>query len=188
MASVCYACHEPVRPPVCVGCGALQPPAVALDPFELLGLERRYHLDPTAMESAYRGIARKVHPDRFVSRPAVERRMALLWTAAVNEARRILRDDRLRARFLATGQAAPRERGGPALDPTFLAEIFDWRERDEEEPGVMAALARQSRDALLQEVDDLFTAWEAGRGSLELVDDRLARLNYLDGLVGRALD
>ncbi len=188
MASVCYACHEPVHPPVCVGCGALQPPSAQVDPFALLGLARRYHLDPVVVEAAYRALARKTHPDRFTARPAVERRMALLWTAALNEARRVLKDDRLRARFLAIGQAAPRERGGPTLDHAFLAEIFEWRERDEEEPGAMAQLAGESRHALLQELDDIFTTWEAGQGSLELVDDRLARLNYLDGLVGRAPD
>jgi molecular chaperone HscB len=188
MASVCYACHEPVQPPVCVGCGALQPPDPQADPFALLGLARRYHLDSDSVEGAYRQLARKVHPDRFAARPAVERRMALLWTAALNEARRVLRDDRLRARFLATGQAAPRERGGPTLDPSFLAEIFEWRERDEEEPGVMAGLAGAARAALLAEVDTLFTRWEAGAGSLELVDDRLARLKYLDGLVGQNPD
>jgi DnaJ-domain-containing protein 1 len=188
MVSVCYSCHEPVHPPVCVGCGALQPPSPHVDPFDLLGVERRFHLDGAAVEAAYRGIARKVHPDRFAARPAVERRMALLWTAAINEARRVLKDDRLRGRFLATGQAAPRERGGPTLDPTFLAEIFDWRERDEEEPGVMTQLATAARNALLGEIDSLFTRWEAGQGSLDLVDDRLARLNYLDGLLGRGKD
>ncbi len=188
MVSVCFACHEPVLPPVCVGCGALQPPPAQVDPFVLFGLERRYHLDGAAVDGAWRSLARKTHPDRFVARSAVERRMALLWIAASNEARRVLSDDRLRARYLATGQAAPRERGGPTLDPAFLAEIFDWRERDEEEPGVITHLAAAARAALIADIDDTFTRWEAGEGSLEVVDDRLSRLKYLDGLLGHAPD
>ncbi len=188
MASVCFACHEPVHAPVCVGCGALQPPPASPDPFVLLGLPRRYVLDAAALAAAYRALARQIHPDRFVARPAVERRMALHWTAALNEARRVLRDDRTRARYLATGQAAPRERGGPTLDPAFLAEIFEWRERDEGEPGVMSQLAAAARDTLLAEVNSLFSRWEAGQGSLELVDDRLARLTYVEGLVRPASD
>ena len=134
------------------------------------------------MEAAYRAMARQVHPDRFAKRPAVERRMSLQWTAALNEARRILKDDVQRARFLATGSPFPREKGGPRLDPAFLQEMFDWREQEEERPGSLAALAGVRQAALLAEIDVLFTEWEDGRGDLALVDDRLARLKYVAGL------
>ncbi len=181
--SVCHSCHEPVHDPTCVGCGALQPPPPVQDPFAILGLDPRYHLDIADADRRYRARARQTHPDRFTTRPAVERRMSLLWTAALNEAKRILKDDRTRARWLATGKAQPAERGGPTLDPAFLAEMFDWRERDEEEPGAVHALAVAAQTALWSEIDDTFTAWEAGSGSLDLVDDRLARLNYVEGLI-----
>lgn len=180
---ICHSCHEPVGGPVCVGCGALQPPPARPDPFAILGLSRRFHVEPAAVEDAYRAVARLVHPDKFAKRPAVERRMALTWTAAVNEARRVLKDADKRARLLATGQAEPREMGGPKLDPAFLAEIFEWREQDEERPGALSALAKEREAELRAELEGIFTRWENGEGDLAQVEDRLARLKYVTGLV-----
>ncbi|MDP2313642.1 MAG: iron-sulfur cluster co-chaperone HscB C-terminal domain-containing protein [Pseudomonadota bacterium] len=180
---ICYTCNEAVKGPVCVGCTALQPPPFSLDPFVLLGVPRRYHLAAAQVDEAYRTVARRVHPDKFAARPAVERRMSLQWTAALNEARRVLKDPDRRARMLATGQAEPREKGGPKLDPTFLAEIFEWREQDEETPGALSELAREREAELRVELDTIFVAWEQGTGDLTLVEDRLARLKYVTGLI-----
>lgn len=180
---VCWSCNEAVSGPVCVSCGALQPPPPKPDPYALLGLERRWHLSPAEVEDAYRGLARKVHPDRFAGRPAVERRMALQWTAAINEARRVLKDDERRAWLLATGSAAPSEGQRVKLDPEFLQEMFEWREREEETPGALReqALAREAQ--LRCELERIFTAWESGAGDLGEVEDRLSRLKYVTGLL-----
>lgn len=180
---ICWKCHEAVEGPVCVGCGAVQPPPAKLDVYTLLGLPRRYHLDVAHVEEAYRAKARLVHPDKFAGKPAVERRMSLQWTASLNEARRILKDPVLRARWLATGRAEPGETDGPKLDPDFLEEIFAWRELDEERPGALTEQASTRAQALRDEIDAMFTAWEQGRGDLAHVEDRLARLKYVQGLV-----
>ena len=180
---ICFSCNEAVRGPVCVGCSALQPPPPSLDPFVLLGLVRRFHVENVEVDQAYRAVAKRVHPDKFVGRPAVERRMSLQWTATLNEARRVLKDPDRRARLLATGQAEPKEKGGPTLDPAFLAEIFDWREQDEETPGALTEQARIREKELRAELDAMFVAWEQGQGDLTLVEDRLARLKYVTGLV-----
>jgi molecular chaperone HscB len=161
----------------------LQPPPARPDPYSILGLPRRFHVEAAGVEEAYRAVARQVHPDKFARRPAVERRMSLAWTAALNEARRVLKDADRRARLLATGQAEPRELGGPKLDPMFLAEIFEWREQDEERPGALSACAREREAALREELEGIFTRWENGEGDLALVEDRLARLKYVTGLV-----
>ena len=91
---ICFHCNEAVKGPVCVGCSSLQPPPPALDPFALLGLPRRFHLDAAAVDEAYRAVAKRVHPDKFAARPAVERRMSLQWTATLNDARRVLKAHR----------------------------------------------------------------------------------------------
>lgn len=179
---ICHSCHEPVGGPVCVGCGALQPPPARPDPFAILGLPRRFHLNAAVVEDAYRAVARRVHPDKFAKRPAVERRMSLAWTAALNDARRVLKDTDTRARWLATGHAEPME-AGPKLDHAFLAEIFEWREQDEERPGALSALAKEREGELREELEGIFTRWENGEGDLALVEDRLARLKYVTGLV-----
>lgn len=180
----CWSCNENVAGPVCVGCGAVQPPPAEPDPYAIFGLARRFHLDVAELEGRYRALARVVHPDRVTTRPAVERRMALQWTATINAARRTLKDDEARGRFLATGKAQVGETG-PKLDPAFLAEMFEWREADEEEPGSMAAKARALAAELHRELDTIYTTWEEGRGDLTAVEDRLARLKYVTGLLPR---
>lgn len=173
----CRICHEPASV-VCVGCGAVQVPPVSVDPFAVFGLERVWHLDLAVLEARYRELARRVHPDRQGAKSAADRMYALQWTAAVNEARRILRDDVRRAWLLATGVAQPRERG-ITLDPAFLAEMFEWREDDESAPGTFAARAAERAVAIRAEIDARFTAWESGQASLDGMEDALSRLKYV---------
>jgi hypothetical protein len=47
----------------------------------------------------------------------------------------------------------------------------------------LSAEAKAAGDALRAEIDGIFTRWEAGRGDLAQVEDRLSRLKYVDGLV-----
>lgn len=177
----CWTCHEKVAGPVCVGCGAPQPPPATLDPYALLGLPRRYFVDAAEVEQAYRALARKLHPDRYVAKPPAWRRFALQWTALLNEARTLLKDENRRAWWLATGHPAPRERG-PRLDPAFLEEIFEWKERELDEPGFVREQAGAREAAMRAELHDIFRRWEAGEGDLAPVEDRLSRLTYLSGL------
>lgn len=168
-----------------MGCGAIQPPPSAVDFFALLGLPRRFHLDEADINAAWREVSRKVHPDRFAGKSAVERRMSLQWTALINEGRRVLRDLVSRARYLASGRTRPPEEGGPALDPEFLEEMFDLRMAADEDAGALAR-AETWRQSMLDELDALFSRWEAGQGDLREVEERLARLKYLDNLVASA--
>ena len=81
-----------------MGCGAIQPPPTSVDFFGVLGLSRRFHLEEAELNAAWREVSRRVHPDRFAGKSAVERRMSLQWTALINEGRRVLRDRMSRAR------------------------------------------------------------------------------------------
>ena len=181
----CWKCHEAVAGPVCVGCGSIQPPPASVDFFALLGLPRRFHLEEGEIGGAWKELSRKVHPDRFAGRAAVERRMSLQWTALINEARRVLRDPVARARYLASGRTRPPEEGGPVLDPDFLEEMFDLRMAASEDEAALAR-AERWRQSLWGELDGVFAQWEAGAGDLRSVEERLARLKYLDNLVASA--
>ena len=180
---ICWKCHEAVQGPVCASCGVLQPPPPKPDYFTILGLKRAYELDIVSLERAWRGVSRKVHPDRFAGRRALERRMSLQWTASINEARRVLRDPEARAWYLATGIPRPPERGGPSLDPDFLEEMFELR--FEAEAGDPEALerARSIHAALEAEIAQRFAAWSAGEGDLTAVPERLTRLRYLNSML-----
>ena len=186
----CWHCHEPVSAPspvreeaavpTCVGCGALQPPPPRPDPFAVFGLPPRWHLDLAGLDARWKALARKVHPDRFVGRAPAERRLALAWTAAMNEARRVLRDPTRRAWLLATGVPEAPERGG-VLDPAFLGQVFAWREEDEESPGAFARLSAAARSETDAALESTFTAWEDGHGDLSKIPALLFRSRTLAG-------
>ena len=175
---ICWNCREPVQGAVCPGCDKLQPPP-PIDHFALLGLERRWSIDKKDVDKAWRKLARTTHPDRFVGRRAVERRMAQQWTARAMDAKAVLRDPHRRALYLATGEPDLPEQGGPDVGNDFLEAAFELQMAARMgEPGVadqVEALSQQQTTAL----EHALTSWEAGEGSLDEVATLVARLRYL---------
>jgi molecular chaperone HscB len=179
----CWKCHEATGGgPVCVSCGTIQPPSPEADLFALLGLKRSFRIDLAALDARFREVSRLVHPDRFAKASAVERRMSLQWTAAVNAARRVLKDPLTRAHYLATGRAKIGE-SGPQVGADFLEEMFDLNERASESPSDVRPEVEARRATAFEELEEIFDAYEAGRGKLDEVEERLARIRYLDNLL-----
>jgi molecular chaperone HscB len=177
---ICWRCHEPTQGPVCVGCGAIQPPPATPDHFAILGMERRFHVEPKEVNQAFRKVSRKVHPDRFAGKSAVERRMSLQWTASVNQAARVLKDDEQRARYLATGNHMPPERGGADVDPDFMEEIFELQMEARMDPEAVQPQVEKLHADTRAVISDIFAAWEAGEGNLDAIEGILARLRYIE--------
>jgi molecular chaperone HscB len=179
----CWKCHEATGGgPVCVSCGTIQPPSPDADLFTLLGLKRTFRIDLEELDHRFRETSRLVHPDRFAKASAVERRMSLQWTAAVNAARRVLKDPLTRAHYLATGRATIDE-SGPKVGAEFLEEMFELNERASESPADVRAEAEARRATAFRELEAIFDENEAGRGKLDEVEERLARIRYLDNLL-----
>ncbi len=100
----------------------------------------RYAVDPARLEAAYRELQTQVHPDKFASATEAERRIAMQWAAAANEAYRTLRDPVARARYLLGLKGFDTaEETNTAMPPDFLMQQMEWREA--------AAGARAGRDA-----------------------------------------
>src|SRR5262245_41178207 len=78
-----------------------------IDPFETLGVEPRYNLDLRALEQRHRDLSKALHPDRYASAPAAERRLSLSRAIDVNEAFRALRDPVRRAEALVRRAGVP---------------------------------------------------------------------------------
>jgi molecular chaperone HscB len=68
--------------------------------FELFGLIPAYALDLAHLDSAYRDIQSKVHPDRYANAGDAERRASMQMTTQVNEAYRTLKSPVRRAQYL----------------------------------------------------------------------------------------
>ncbi|HEY1695343.1 MAG TPA: Fe-S protein assembly co-chaperone HscB [Polyangiaceae bacterium] len=99
------------------------------DPFETLGIARRYDVDLRAVEKQHRELSRALHPDRFVNAPASEKKAALEKAVAANEAWRVVRDPIRRAEaILALAGVAVDEAKAPKPDAEFLMEMLELRE------------------------------------------------------------
>ncbi len=111
--------------------------------FDLFGLPVRFQFDPATLDAAYRALQREVHPDRFASAGAAERRLALQSSARVNEAYRALKNPVARARYLLSlhGAGVDDERD-TALPAEFLERQLERRE------AVSDALAARDARAL----------------------------------------
>jgi len=108
---------------------------LALNYFDLFGLPPRYRFDPATLDRAYRQLQSEVHPDRFASGSAAEKRSALQSSARVNEAYRALRDPVERARYVLTLH------GIDALDETDTALPVEFLERQLERREAAGAAA-----------------------------------------------
>lgn len=99
------------------------------DPFDMLGVERRFDLDLAALEKTHRELSRALHPDKYTQAGASERRAILEKAASVNEAWRIVRDPirRAEALFELIGIAVG-DNKEPKASPTFLMEVLEERE------------------------------------------------------------
>ncbi len=68
--------------------------------FSLFSLPQYLVLDTTALEKSFYALSRKLHPDRFASRPAAEQEAALAESSRLNDAYRTLKDPIARTEYL----------------------------------------------------------------------------------------
>jgi molecular chaperone HscB len=120
------------------------------DHFALFDLPPRFALDEASLEQAYRRVQAQVHPDRFASAGAAERRVAMQWAARANEAFRTLRSPLARAAYLCERHGQPIEaESNTAMPAQFLMQQMQWREElDEARSG-----EREAAQALAREVE-----------------------------------
>jgi molecular chaperone HscB len=68
--------------------------------FEFFNLPRKLTLDVVALEKQFYMMSRRLHPDRFASRPVEEQAAALAQSSLLNDAYRTLKDPILRTQYL----------------------------------------------------------------------------------------
>jgi molecular chaperone HscB len=97
--------------------------------FELFELAPGYALDTAALDTAYREIQARVHPDRFAHAGDAERRASMQWTTRINEAYRTLKSPVQRAKYLLelNGVDVAFETN-TSMPPEFLLKQMELRE------------------------------------------------------------
>jgi molecular chaperone HscB len=97
--------------------------------FELFGLVPRFAQDRSALDVRWKELQREVHPDRFVAQGASAQRVAMQWSARINEAYKRLKDPLKRASYLCElNGAAIKAEDNTAMPAAFLMQQMEWRE------------------------------------------------------------
>ncbi len=153
------------------------------DPFETLGLQPRFDLARETLEQRHRSLSAALHPDRYVGRPASERRLALDRAIAVNTAMRLLRDPVTRAESLMRrGGVAIGETREPQASPALLMEMMEVREELAEihqakDLDQLAAMTERMQSRKGDVLDKLRQGFAHANGDVD-------ELNKLLGLLG----
>jgi molecular chaperone HscB len=134
--------------------------------FQLFHLPQRFALDRAALDTAYREVAARVHPDKFAGAAQAERRVSMQWATAANEGYAALKSPLKRAMHLLA--LAGHETGvhsNTAMPGVFLMQQMQWRE-------ALADARAQKDEAALEDLEaQVNTAYTAHVAQLEQLLD-----------------
>jgi len=142
--------------------------------FELFQLPARFDVDMDALDSAYREIQGRVHPDRFVNASDAEKRVAMQWATRANEAYQTLRNPMLRARYLCELNGVDLQtESNTAMPMDFLMQQMELREtlgdaraaKDAEALDELDALVAGEKKSRLAQVGQLLDAGDYGQAA-----------------------
>ena len=168
------------------------------DYFTFFSLPRHLHLDTAALEKNFYTLSRKLHPDRFASKPLAEQEAALAQSSLLNDAYRTLKDPILRTQYLLTLEGVELEEQSKAateaarttgvekkqiVPPELLEEVFELnmqlaemraaKKMGEDEPELRRDLmtAKDAFDARMVETQaELESLWSAWDTALDAAD------------------
>ena len=178
--------------------------------FEFFDLKRKLQIDVVALEKQFYALSRRLHPDRFASRPAAEQEEALAESSRLNDAYRTLRDPILRTQYLLKLQGVELEEQSKAatdaaratgvekkqvVPPELLEEVFELnmqlqemraaKQMGEDEPELRRDLmtAKSSFDAKMVETQtELEKLWAAWDAGVD-AGDEAAKSRAKDAMV-----
>jgi molecular chaperone HscB len=178
--------------------------------FEVFNLGPRLQIDTAALEKQFYTLSRKLHPDRFASRPVAEQEAALAESSQLNDAYRALKDPVLRTQYLLKLEGveleeqskaatdAARATGGQKkqiVPPELLEEVFELnmqlqemraaKQMGEDEPELRRDLmtAKDSFDAKMVETQaELEGLWGRWDQALD-ANDEAGKVTSRDAMV-----
>ena len=167
--------------------------------FEFFNLPRKLTLDVVALEKQFYMMSRRLHPDRFASRPVEEQEAALAQSSLLNDAYRTLKDPILRTQYLLKLEGVELEEQSKAateaaratgvekkqvVPPELLEEVFELNiqlqemraanKMGEDEPELRRDLmtAKDAFDAKMVETQaELEGLWQAWDAGVDAADE-----------------
>ncbi len=181
------------------------------DYFEVFALPRHLRVNTAALEKAFYAQSRRLHPDRFASRPAAEQEAALASASELNDAYRTLKDPIARTRYLLSLEGVELEEQSKAateaarasgtekkqlIPPELLEEVFELNMQlmemkaakefgDEADPGLrkdLEAAAANFHQKMAETQVELEGLWGRWDGAVEAGDEG-GRAAARDGMV-----
>jgi molecular chaperone HscB len=178
--------------------------------FALFELPQHLNLDVSALEKQFYALSRRLHPDRFASKPASEQEAALTASSHLNDAYRTLKDPISRTQYLLKLEGVELEEQSKAatdaaratgsekkqvVPPELLEEVFELnmqlqemraaRQMGEEEPELRRDLmtAKDAFDAKMVETQaELEGLWSAWDAAMD-AGDEAAKSRAKDAMV-----
>jgi molecular chaperone HscB len=181
-----------------------------MDHFSFFNLPRKLTLDTVALEKQFYAMSRKLHPDRFASKPLAEQEAALAESSRLNDAYRTLKDPILRTQYLPTLEGVELEEQSKAatdaaratgeqkkqiVPPELLEEVFELnmqlqemraaKQMGEDEPELRRDLmtAKDAFDAKMVETQaELEDLWSVWDAGVD-TGDEAAKTRAKDAMV-----
>src|SRR5215469_16744062 len=178
--------------------------------FEVFSLPPKLTIDTAALEKQFYTLSRKLHPDRFASRPLAEQEAALAQSSQLNDAYRTLKDPIQRTQYLLKLEGIELEEQSKAatdaaratgiakkqvVPPELLEEVFELnmqlqemraaKQMGEDQPELRRDLmtAKDAFDAKMVETQaELERLWAQWDHALEANDDA-AKASARDAMV-----
>jgi molecular chaperone HscB len=180
------------------------------DFFTFFDLPQKLTLDVVALEKRFYAMSRRLHPDRFASRPVEEQEAALGESSRLNDAYRTLKDPIARTQYLLSLEGVELEEQSKAatdaarssgeqkkqiVPPELLEEVFELnmqlqemraaRQMGEDEPELRRDLmtAKDAFDAKMVEAQaELEGMWTAWDAAVD-AEDAGAKARAKDAMV-----
>jgi molecular chaperone HscB len=132
--------------------------------FELFNLPQQFAVDAGALDSAYRDVQSRVHPDKFVNATDAEKRVAMQWATRANEAYQTLKNPQKRAQYMCELNGVDLQtESNTSMPMAFLMQQMEWREelgdaRASKDGDALDKLLRNARKEQLAEIEQQISA------------------------------
>lgn len=159
--------------------------------FELFGLDEQFDIDRSSLSERYRDAQRQAHPDRFAAADSHQQRLAVQYSAFINQAYDTLKHPVARARYLLElrGVEVENDRSMQS-DTEFLLQQMQWREelaeiREHSDPeAAIDAFLGTIKSAMKSAEKQFVTAFDAGE--LQQAKHILDKLQFVQKLIDEA--
>ncbi|GAA5835523.1 hypothetical protein JCM11251_002955 [Rhodosporidiobolus azoricus] len=186
--SACPNCGAtlPSKPlaPLCPSCSSLLPPPPPNTTyFGLFNLDPTFELDAKALKRTFLQLQQKVHPDMFSGKGEVEG-WAKAWSGRVNDAYKVLLNDRERAEYILSLHGVTIGEGDPLTDTELLMNIMETREALEEASTEeeVQQLREQNAQATKEALSSLSAALSSSPPDLDTARNLVIELKYFSNI------